>query len=335
MYGIYCDIISAAEKATEAFEQTQELLEYPEVQADKAYYLSVLSKYNELKLLKDKLSDLKATLKEERDVASLLTDSDLAEEREEIYEEISLLKRKAVRVSADIANALGCKHVRERAYCRFKFSAQTAKLGADFYSILKDYLCSRGVKITDEKSEHANKGYLQGISFIAEGEDIFASLFPLTGAHKVYISGAKSEELCFAVTPSETHAEISETDLRIDLFHSSGAGGQHINKTESAVRITHIPSGLTVTCQDERSQLANKKRALETLKKRLRDKQERTEKSRMESDIYAQFNKRNTPISFDLNSSTMTDTRLKAFTDTSFPFADFSQYINGLMTVCK
>ena len=108
MYGIYGDIIGAAEKAIEPFEETSELLEYPEVQADKAYFLSVLSQYNSLKFLKDKLTALKDALKGERELSSLLAEAKTQEERDEIYTEISTLKRTASSIAVAISEALGC-----------------------------------------------------------------------------------------------------------------------------------------------------------------------------------------------------------------------------------
>ncbi|MDE6060443.1 MAG: hypothetical protein K2G31_03120, partial [Clostridia bacterium] len=117
MYGIYGDIIGAAERALACFDETQELLEYPEVQADKGYYLSVLSKYNELKVIKDRLSSLISALKEEEEISALLAESSSSEERAAIYEELSALKRNASQISALLSDALGCKHVDERAYC--------------------------------------------------------------------------------------------------------------------------------------------------------------------------------------------------------------------------
>lgn len=333
MYGLYGDIIKAAEKALEDFDETKELLEYPEVQADKAYYLSVLSKYNSLKFIYDKLTGLKNALTEEKELSALLSEIESAEEREVIFSELSAIRKIQSGISAALSDALGCKHIREKAYCRFKFTAISAKFGVPFYGLLKEYLLSGGAFISDEKKGYSKDGFLQTVSFICEGEDIIARLSPLTGAHKVNIAGAKSEELCFAVTALKDREKISESDLKIDVFHSSGAGGQNINKVETAVRVTHIPTGTVVVCQDERSQLKNKKRALETIEKRISDRQEGIEKKRIEGDISSQYCAKNTPISFDSASGTMTDTRLKGYNKVPFPFADFSSYINGLVAL--
>ncbi|MDE7439772.1 MAG: hypothetical protein K2N23_04620 [Clostridia bacterium] len=332
---MYGDIINAAERALENFEETKELLEYPEVQADKAYYLSVLSKYNELKFLYDTLASLKGALEEEKAVLSLLAEAKDDEERTAVYEEVSSLKRKAAKFSATLSRALGCSGAVQRAYCRIKLKEGSSKFGTALYSLLRGELISSGAKIEDENTITAKSGYVEEISFVAEGEDVITRFAPLTGAHKVYIAGAKSEELCFALTPSASVEKINENDLKIDVFHSHGAGGQNINKVETAVRVTHLPTGTVVVCQDERSQLKNKKRALETIEKRLREKGEKDEKKRIEADISAQYSKKNTHISFDAEHSTMTDTRLKAFTKIPFPMSDaeFTSYINGLLAL--
>ncbi len=335
MYGLYGDIIGAAERALQDFEETEELLEYPEVQADKAYYLSVLSKYNDLKFLSDKLTALKNTLKEEKEVTALLSEASSDAERTAIYEEISSLKRIAAGISADLSTALGCGGTVQRAYCRLKLKKGSFEFGVALYNLLRDDLYERNARIEDENITFVKEGYVEEISFIAEGADVITRFTPLTGAHKVYISGAKSAELCFAVTPAAAVEKLSENELKIDVFHSHGAGGQNINKVETAVRVTHIPTGITVVCQDERSQLKNKKRALETIGKRLRERTEQAEKKRIEADISAQYSKKNTPVSFDKDLSTMTDTRLSAFTKIPFPMTDtqFISYLNGLMAL--
>ncbi|MDE5654576.1 MAG: hypothetical protein K2I46_03095 [Clostridia bacterium] len=335
MYGIYDDIISSAERALDSFEETKDLLEYPEVQADKAYYLSILSKYNNLKIIKDKHTALISALEEEKSVSDMLSDASSDDERAVIYEEISSLKRSASKISSSLSDALGCKRAEERAYCRFKFKENSSNFGVALFSLIKTDLLSRGAKVEEETVVTSKGGYTQEISFIAEGADVITRLSPLSGAHKVYTSQSKSEELRFAVTPSAKIDKVEENDLKIDVFHSSGAGGQNVNKVETAIRITHMPTGLVVVCQDERSQLKNKKRALATIEKKLKERSEQAEKKRMEADICAQHSQKNTPISFDALSNTMSDTRLKAFSKIPFPLDEgqFTQYINGLIAL--
>lgn len=333
MYGIYGDIIEAAERATVKLDEVRELLEYPEVQADKAYYLSVLSEFNKLNFLREKANDLKAALREETEACSLLSEAVNEDERRAILGEMSASRAKCARLSDALADALGRSHLRQRAYCRLKFGEKSSKLGMQFCEQIKEYLRGSGASVFGEKDKRAGDGQPREASFFADGEDVLSALAPLAGAHKACVAGAKSEEICFAVTPYEEDEEISEKDMKIDLFHSSGAGGQNVNKVETAVRVTHIPTGTVVVCQDERSQLGNKRRAVETLKKRLRDARDADRKARVEADVYAQFCKKHTPISFDVDASAMTDTRLKGYAQVPFPLANFAAYINALMTL--
>ncbi len=334
MYGVYQEIIAACKEALKSFDENRELLEYPEVQADKTWYLAVLEKFNSQDALKRKFDEFLKLFEEEKTAASLLNSAIDESERAFISDEISLIKAKKIKLGGELASSVG-KTVESGAYCRIKTkNAGADKLAEDIYNLILSDLQTHGCKAVNIAVQNSKNGGTD-IMFTAEGASALSRLTPLAGVHKIIVSAANNAEINIGVSPAaEEVSPLDEKDLKIDLFHSSGAGGQNINKVETAVRITHIPSGLQVVCQDERSQLKNKKRALETLAKKLKENNSKAEKSRIETDISRQFADKKPKLIIDLTTGTASDARLASFKKEPLPLSPqtFSSYIDALIS---
>ncbi len=140
-------------------------------------------------------------------------------------------------------------------------------------------------------------GGIKEVSFVVNGQGAYSRFKFESGVHRVQRvpeteSGGRvhTSTVTVAVLPEadEVELDINPADLQIDTFRASGAGGQHINKTESAIRITHIPTGVVVECQDERSQFKNKDKAMRVLRSRLLEQKQQEQQSAIDADRHAQ-----------------------------------------------
>ncbi len=291
------------ETVVNRYEQIGIELTRPDVASNNELFRKLMKEHSELTPIVEKYREYTSAVTAEKEALEILAEAGSDKELKELAEEELKTAKENIAVFSDELKILLLPkdpNDEKNVIVEIRGGAggeEAALFAGSLYRMYTMYAESRRWTTEIVNANETELGGYKEISFMIEGAGAYSRFKYESGVHRVQrVPDTETQgrihtsTVTVAVLPEaeDVELEINPADLKIDTFRSSGAGGQHINKTSSAIRVTHIPTGTVVECQDERSQFKNKDKALKILRSRLLDEAQREHDEAIASDRKSQ-----------------------------------------------